>query len=210
MRSHMAACSEIIEVPYEAITPKADDTANLLVPVCASFTHVAFSTFRLEPQYAIFGQSAGAAAAVALKTDPDSPTVQAISVSELQQVLLSQGQLLHRGTSPPPPPPHQGSWTCALGRCVGIAAEGKYHNSSCSAACPPLAPNEWLANDGYGIWATDASGTKLTAKVATFLKKSTVESANLPSSEKLAVKPGGTCEIIVSGTIAGTYKLCRH
>ena len=36
------------------------------MPVCASFTHVDFSTYRLEPQYAIFGHSAGAAAALAV------------------------------------------------------------------------------------------------------------------------------------------------
>ena len=49
----------LVEVPYEALTPRRNDTANLLVPVCASFSHIGFSTFRLEPQYAVFGQSAG-------------------------------------------------------------------------------------------------------------------------------------------------------
>ena len=36
----------LVEVPYEALTPRRNDTANLLVPLCASFSHVAFSTFR--------------------------------------------------------------------------------------------------------------------------------------------------------------------
>ena len=51
-RQHSDACpGGLVEVPYEALTPKREDTANLLVPVCASFTHIAFATFRLESQY---------------------------------------------------------------------------------------------------------------------------------------------------------------
>ncbi len=82
----------VVEIPYEAITPRANDTANLLVPVCASFTHVAFSTYRLEPQYAIFGQSAGVAAVMAAKT---GVSVQYVNVTALQDTLKAQGQIIH-------------------------------------------------------------------------------------------------------------------
>ena len=81
----------LVEVPYEAMTPQANDTTNLLVPVCASFTHVAFSTYRLEPQYAIFGAAAGAAAALAVST---GASVQEVNVSKLQKVLVAQGQII--------------------------------------------------------------------------------------------------------------------
>jgi hypothetical protein len=40
-----------VQVPYDALTPQRNDTANLLVPVCISSSHIAFSTYRLEPQY---------------------------------------------------------------------------------------------------------------------------------------------------------------
>ena len=41
---------QLTEVPYGAITPRRNETSNLLVPVCASFTHIGFATYRLEPQ----------------------------------------------------------------------------------------------------------------------------------------------------------------
>jgi hypothetical protein len=84
----------LIEVPYEALTPRRNDTANLLVPVCASFSHIGFSTFRLEPQYAVFGQSAGVAAAIALAKDV---AVQDVPVPELQAELLKAKQRIHVG-----------------------------------------------------------------------------------------------------------------
>jgi hypothetical protein len=34
---------QLTEVPYDALTPRRGEASNLLVPVCASFTHVAFS-----------------------------------------------------------------------------------------------------------------------------------------------------------------------
>jgi hypothetical protein len=92
----------LVEVPYEAIIPRANDTSNLLVPVCASFSHVGFSTFRLEPQYAIFGQAAGTAAALAAK---EGITVQEVDVGRLQQVLVAAGQLIYVGQTPPASPP---------------------------------------------------------------------------------------------------------
>ena len=84
--------SGLVEVPYGALIPKANDTANLLCPAPASFTHVAYSTFRLEPQYAIFGHSAGAAASMALSTP--SKRVQEVDVKGLRRLLLSQKQII--------------------------------------------------------------------------------------------------------------------
>jgi len=81
----------LVEIPYEALTPRPDDTSNLVVPVCASFSHVAFSTYRLEPQYAIFGHSAGTAAALSART---GVAVQQVNVSLLQELLIAAGQLI--------------------------------------------------------------------------------------------------------------------
>lgn len=88
---------QLTEIPYGALTPARNDTQNLLVPVCASFTHVAFATYRLEPQYMVFGQSAAVAAVLALRAG--GIAVQDVNVAQLQAELLAQGQLL----APPPP-----------------------------------------------------------------------------------------------------------
>jgi hypothetical protein len=80
------------EIPYRIITPESDQLRNLLVPVCFSASHVAYSSIRMESQYMIIGQAAGTAAALAV--DEHVP-VQDISIPELQQKLRAHGAILH-------------------------------------------------------------------------------------------------------------------
>ncbi len=75
------------QIPYRVITPKKGEAPNLLVPVCFSASHVAYSSLRMEPQYMILGQAAGVAASLAIKT---GKSVQEISVDDLQQKLQAQ------------------------------------------------------------------------------------------------------------------------
>jgi len=68
-------------IAYRAITPREDECANLLVPVCLSASHIAFGSIRMEPVFMVLGQSAATAAVHALEEDRP---VQRIDVERLQ------------------------------------------------------------------------------------------------------------------------------
>ena len=79
------------EISYRVITPKKDECENLLVPVCASFSHVAFCTYRLESTWMQAGHVAGLALTQALAKEQ---SVQDISVPELQKQLIAEGMVI--------------------------------------------------------------------------------------------------------------------
>lgn len=79
------------QVPYRALTPKPAECSNLLVPGAASFTHVAFCTYRLESVWMIAGHAAGVAAAVAARA---GQSVQDVDVPALQKRLREQKQVV--------------------------------------------------------------------------------------------------------------------
>ena len=79
------------QVPLRALTPRAAECTNLLVPVALSSSHVGFNAVRLEPTWMTLGESAGVAAALAARDDVD---VQAIDVQALQARLWALGQVL--------------------------------------------------------------------------------------------------------------------
>jgi len=80
------------EIPYRSITPQRSEVENLLVPVCLSASHAAYSSVRMEPQYMIIGQAAGVAAALAVQGHRD---VRDVAIPELQQKLREHGAILH-------------------------------------------------------------------------------------------------------------------
>ncbi|MBI4579998.1 MAG: FAD-dependent oxidoreductase [Planctomycetes bacterium] len=79
------------EIAYRAIVPKRGQCRNLLVPVCFSASHVAYSSMRMEPQYMIMGQAAGLAAANAARRNLP---VADVDVFWLQERLREQGAVL--------------------------------------------------------------------------------------------------------------------
>ena len=79
------------QIPYRALTPKPEECVNLLVPGAASYTHVAFCTLRLESTWTMVGHAAGVAAARAAKS---GKTVQELIITNLQERLRAQGQVI--------------------------------------------------------------------------------------------------------------------
>ncbi len=78
-------------IPYGAIIPQKKECENLLVPLCLSASHVAYSSIRMEATYMLIGESAGIAASLALKT---KKAVQDINRNELTTKLKEYGQIL--------------------------------------------------------------------------------------------------------------------
>ena len=79
------------QIPYRSLLPRAEQTTNLLVPGAASFSHVAFCTYRLESTWMTTGHAAGVAGALACQADKP---VSEIDIAQLQQLLRSQGQVV--------------------------------------------------------------------------------------------------------------------
>jgi hypothetical protein len=78
------------QIPYRVLLPKKNQAGNLLVPVCFSASHVAYSTLRMEPQYMILGHASGVAAKLAIQNSQD---VQDVDTKELARILLTQGAI---------------------------------------------------------------------------------------------------------------------
>ena len=79
----------IYRIPYRAIVPKKEQCANLLVPVCVSASHVAMTSIRMEPVWMILGESAGVAAAMAVRS---GAAVQDVPYAELYPKLRALAQ----------------------------------------------------------------------------------------------------------------------
>ncbi|WP_419193512.1 FAD-dependent oxidoreductase [Kolteria novifilia] len=78
-------------ISYRAITPRAEECGNLLVPVCFSATHLGYASARMEPVFMICGESAGIAACHAID---EGTSVQKIDMATYRQALEKAKQKL--------------------------------------------------------------------------------------------------------------------
>ena len=78
-------------IGYGAILPKRAEATNLLVPVALSASHIAYGSIRMEPVFMILGQSAAAAASIAID---EGQAVQDVDYTKLRDRLLAEGQIL--------------------------------------------------------------------------------------------------------------------
>jgi hypothetical protein len=79
------------QIPYRVMVPKRLEATNLLVPVCFSASHVAYSSLRMEPQYMIIGQAAGVAVSMSIR---QHKPVQDIDTRQLTTRLKEEGAVL--------------------------------------------------------------------------------------------------------------------
>jgi FAD dependent oxidoreductase len=79
------------DVPYRAITPQRDECLNLLVPVSLSATHIGYAATRMEPVFAVLGESAGVAAALSVQ---QASSVQDVDIDTLRSRLKERGQIV--------------------------------------------------------------------------------------------------------------------
>lgn len=79
------------QIAYGSLVPRDGQCENLLVPVCASSSHIAFGSIRMEPVFMILGHSAAAAASLAIDSDL---AVQEVPYDSLSQLLEKEGQVL--------------------------------------------------------------------------------------------------------------------
>jgi hypothetical protein len=83
--------SQPYELSYRLLLPKATECTNLLVPVCASLSHVAFCSYRLEPTWMQMGHVSGTAAALAIKS---TNSLHNLDIDALQQSLVREDMIV--------------------------------------------------------------------------------------------------------------------
>ena len=79
------------QIPYRVLLPRRNQCSNLLVPVCASASHIGYGALRLEPVYMIMGEAAGVAATMAADKHQ---AVQAVDPGRLAKELVKRGAVM--------------------------------------------------------------------------------------------------------------------
>jgi hypothetical protein len=78
-------------ISYRSLLPKREQCTNLLVPICASASHAAYGSMRMEPVFMMLGQSAGTAAALSIQS---KAALHDLPYAQLKERLLADGLVL--------------------------------------------------------------------------------------------------------------------
>lgn len=78
-------------ISYRSITPRREECANLLVPVCLSASHIAYGSIRMEPVFMVLGQAAAIAVSEAL--DNGCCDVQDVASARIREIMAADPYL---------------------------------------------------------------------------------------------------------------------
>ncbi|MDO3642659.1 FAD-dependent oxidoreductase [Mucilaginibacter sp. L3T2-6] len=78
-------------ISFRALVPRQSECTNLAVSICVSASHSAFCSLRTEPTYMVMGQSAAAAAVLAIN---QKCKIQNVDYIKLRDQLISEHQYL--------------------------------------------------------------------------------------------------------------------
>lgn len=84
----------LYQIPVTVLFPKRKESTNVLASVPVSASHVGYATLRMEPQFMIMGQAAGAVAALTALEDGDQKPVQDVNLQALRAALLQHEALV--------------------------------------------------------------------------------------------------------------------
>jgi hypothetical protein len=216
--------------PMRALTNK--NVANLLVggfTMAQSF--MVNSALRMHPEEFQVGVAVGVTAAYMASTNLSS-TKEALAtsvVSQIQQRIKKYAPLewTHSPSPSPHPWPEAVGFVCAqpLARCVEVPGGGTYNQNntkrSCNstesavngkitvvgaAACPALAPNEWLVIASQVSY--DSATKSVTFKSTTRIKKSVINSSLLRPEDIVAVLKGQKARL--NAAVSAPFKVDKY
>jgi hypothetical protein len=78
-------------ISWRSLIPKSEECGNLITPTCVSSSYVAYGAIRILPTFMILGQSAGAAASLAID---QKSSLQNLDYALLKKILIDHKQIL--------------------------------------------------------------------------------------------------------------------
>lgn len=182
----------IAPIPRDCMLPEADECTNLQVIYCGSFTHIAYTSLRIEPVMMTMGEAAGYAAALAIANSVKSSDVTGADLLPFQLIgRVPEDYLGPTGAATLPTLTTQvqalgtistvGQWTYTS-TPVGFVNSGNFHDGNNSKGSKTL----------KALFAAGALGGAGSKKILLNLTGRAIDSPNVD----IEVKHGATTETI--------------